>query len=95
MPPQITGATISRQQGTAASTSQIATVGDCNQAANTLVVTVKKGVNDGELGRIVEYALQQPSIRGVTFQPVQTAGRYDGFRPATDRLTLRPPGVRP
>src|SRR5258708_7757272 len=56
--------------------------------STTLVVTVKRGVNDGELGRIVEYALQQPCIRGVTFQPVQTAGRYDGFQPATDRLTL-------
>ena len=39
-PPTITGATISRQKGSPASTSQIATVGDANQAANTLAVTV-------------------------------------------------------
>jgi uncharacterized radical SAM superfamily Fe-S cluster-containing enzyme len=56
--------------------------------STTLVVTVKKGVNDHELGRIVEFALTQPAVRGVTFQPVQAAGRLDGFDPATDRLTL-------
>jgi uncharacterized radical SAM superfamily Fe-S cluster-containing enzyme len=56
--------------------------------STTLVVTVKKGVNDGELGRIVEFALQQPCVRGVTFQPVQVAGRLEGFDPAKDRLTL-------
>ena len=56
--------------------------------STTLVVTVKRGVNDGEIGRIVEYALQQPCVRGVTLQPVQVAGRHDRFNPATDRLTL-------
>jgi uncharacterized radical SAM superfamily Fe-S cluster-containing enzyme len=56
--------------------------------STTLVVTVKKGANDGELGRIVEYALQQPCVRGVVFQPVQSAGRLVGFDQATDRLTL-------
>jgi uncharacterized radical SAM superfamily Fe-S cluster-containing enzyme len=52
------------------------------------VVTLKKGLNDGEIGRIIDYALGQPCVRGVTFQPVQAAGRLDGFDPATDRLTL-------
>ncbi len=56
--------------------------------STTLVVTVMKGVNDGEMGRIVEFALTQPCVRGVTFQPVQHAGRADGFDPATDRMTL-------
>jgi len=45
-------------------------------------------VNDGELGRIIEFALQQPAVRGVTFQPVQDAGRAEGFDPARHRLTL-------
>ena len=27
-------------------------------------------------------------MRGVTFQPIQAAGRLEGFDPATDRLTL-------
>ncbi len=56
--------------------------------STTLVVTLKKGVNDGEIGRIVDYALQQPCVRGVTLQPIQDAGRVQHFDPATDRLTL-------
>ncbi len=54
----------------------------------TLVVTVMKGVNDHELGRTVEFGLTRPCVRGVTFQPVQAAGRTEPFNPVTDRLTL-------
>ncbi|MEW6126903.1 MAG: radical SAM protein [Acidobacteriota bacterium] len=56
--------------------------------STTLVVTLKKGLNDNEIGRIIEYALKQPSVRGVTLQPIQAAGRLEQFNPATDRLTL-------
>jgi uncharacterized radical SAM superfamily Fe-S cluster-containing enzyme len=56
--------------------------------STTLVVTLKRGLNDHECGRIIEYALEQPCVRGVVFQPVQAAGRFDGFDPARDRLTL-------
>jgi 7,8-dihydro-6-hydroxymethylpterin dimethyltransferase len=56
--------------------------------STTLVVTLKKGLNDGEVGKIVDFALQQPCVRGVTFQPIQAAGRLEGFDPARDRLTL-------
>jgi uncharacterized radical SAM superfamily Fe-S cluster-containing enzyme len=56
--------------------------------STTLVVTLKRGLNDHELGRIIEYAIAQPAVRGVVFQPVQAAGRFDGFDPAKDRLTL-------
>jgi hypothetical protein len=56
--------------------------------STTLVVTLKRGLNDHELGRIIEYAIAQPSVRGVVFQPVQVAGRCDGFDPAKNRLTL-------
>ncbi|HEY1792309.1 MAG TPA: radical SAM protein [Opitutaceae bacterium] len=56
--------------------------------STTLVVTLKKGLNDGEVGEIIDYALRQRCVRGVTFQPVQDAGRVEGFNPATDRLTL-------
>ena len=56
--------------------------------STTLVVTVQKGLNEHEIGKIVDYALQQPAVRGVTFQPVQVAGRLEGFNPATDRYTL-------
>jgi uncharacterized radical SAM superfamily Fe-S cluster-containing enzyme len=56
--------------------------------STTLVVTVKRGTNDHELGKIIEYAVQQPCVRGVVFQPVQAAGRLQGFDPACNRLTL-------
>lgn len=56
--------------------------------STTLVVTLKKGLNDGEIGKIIEYALQQRCIRGVTFQPIQAAGRLEGYDPKQDRYTL-------
>ncbi len=56
--------------------------------STTLVVTLKKGLNDGEIGRIIDFAVSQPAVRGVTFQPIQAAGRLEHFDPATDRLTL-------
>jgi uncharacterized radical SAM superfamily Fe-S cluster-containing enzyme len=59
-----------------------------HKISTTLVVTLKKGLNDNEIGSILEYALKQPCVRGVTFQPVQAAGRLEGFDPATGRLTL-------
>jgi len=59
-----------------------------HDVSTTLVVTVKKGLNDHELGEIVEFALTQPCVRGVTFQPIQAAGRLENYDPARDRLTL-------
>ena len=56
--------------------------------STTLVVTVKKGLNDHELGEIIDFALTQPCVRGVTFQPIQHAGRAENFDPAINRLTL-------
>ncbi|HME05452.1 MAG TPA: radical SAM protein [Bryobacteraceae bacterium] len=56
--------------------------------STSLVVTLKRGLNDGEIGRIVEWAMEQPCVRGVVLQPIQAAGRLDGFDPARDRLTL-------
>jgi len=56
--------------------------------STTLVVTVERGVHDDEMGSIIEFALQQPCVRGVTFQPVQQAGRLQGYDPAVHRLTL-------
>src|SRR5438067_7512014 len=59
-----------------------------HKISTTLVVTLKKGLNDREIGNIIDFALQQPCVRGVTFQPIQQAGRLENFNPATDRLTL-------
>jgi hypothetical protein len=56
--------------------------------STNLVVTLKKGLNDHEIGKTIDFALQQPCVRGVTFQPIQQAGRLENFNPATDRLTL-------
>ena len=53
--------------------------------ATNLVVTLKKGLNDHEIGKTIDYALKQPCVRGVTFQPIQDAGRLENFNPATDR----------
>lgn len=56
--------------------------------STTLVVTLQKGLNDSEIGDIIDFALKEPAVRGVTFQPVQSAGRLETFDPASDRLTL-------
>jgi len=60
--------------------------------STTLVVTVAKGVNDQEIGKIVDFASRQACVRGVTLQPVQFAGRTDGVSATDARLTLT--GVR-
>ncbi len=56
--------------------------------STNLVVTLQKGLNDGEIGELINYALQQKCVRGITFQPTQIAGRNQNFNPSTDRLTL-------
>ena len=56
--------------------------------STTLVVTAARGVNDGELGKIIEFAARQPCVRGVTVQPIQFAGRVEGPSSSTGRLTL-------
>src|ERR1700761_1026230 len=59
-----------------------------NNISTTLVVTLKKGVNDAEIADIVRYALNWRCVRGVTFQPIQDAGRNDGFDPKANRIVL-------
>ncbi len=56
--------------------------------STTLVMTVARGVNDDEVGAVVEYAARQPCVRGVTLQPVQFAGRVDHLDGVRQRLTL-------
>src|SRR5687767_2637664 len=56
--------------------------------STTLVCAVRQGVNDDEAAAIVEHALGWSCVRGVVFQPVQDAGRNDGFDPAVHRSTL-------
>jgi uncharacterized radical SAM superfamily Fe-S cluster-containing enzyme len=56
--------------------------------STTLVVTLQKGLNVHEMGKTIDFALQQPCVRGVTFQPTQIAGRLEHFNHETDRITL-------
>ena len=56
--------------------------------STTLVCVVRKGVNDGEIGDVLRHAQRHPCVRGVTFQPVQDAGRNTGSDPARDRIVL-------
>jgi uncharacterized radical SAM superfamily Fe-S cluster-containing enzyme len=55
--------------------------------STTLVVTLQRGVNDDEIGAIVDYALQQPCVRGVTFQPTQVTGRLEAYDWMEGKLT--------
>lgn len=56
--------------------------------STTLVVTVQKNLNDDEIGEIIEFALKQRCVRGVTLQPTQIAGRLENFDALEDRITL-------
>lgn len=56
--------------------------------STTLVVTLQKALNDDEIGTIIDYALRQPCVRGVTLQPTQIAGRLENFDAQTNRITL-------
>jgi 7,8-dihydro-6-hydroxymethylpterin dimethyltransferase len=58
------------------------------ELSTTLVMTVARGVNDEEIGSVIEFAAQQPCVRGVTLQPVQNAGRTERYDPREQRLTL-------
>lgn len=56
--------------------------------STTLVITLQKGLNDGEIGSLIEFALQQKCVRGITFQPTQMAGRLENYDPQLNRITL-------
>ncbi|MDB5697579.1 MAG: radical protein [Alphaproteobacteria bacterium] len=56
--------------------------------STTLVAVIKRGVNDGEIAAIVNHALEWSCVRGVTFQPVQDAGRNQGFDAKANRMLL-------
>lgn len=56
--------------------------------STTLVMTVKRGVNDEEIGEVIRFAAQQRCVRGVTLQPVQDAGRVEAYDASKHRLTV-------
>ncbi len=55
--------------------------------STTLVMTVKRGLNDDEMGDIIQHALKWRCVRGVNIQPIQEAGRVEDFTKA-HRLTV-------
>lgn len=53
----------------------------------TLVPTIVKGINDGALGDIIDFAVRHfPAVKAVHFQPVTYLGRYPVS--GKDRITL-------
>lgn len=54
-----------------------------------LVPTLAPGVNDGEVGAILRFALEAlPGVRGVHFQPISYFGRHPGAPDDAARITL-------
>jgi uncharacterized radical SAM superfamily Fe-S cluster-containing enzyme len=42
----------------------------------TIVPAIERGVNEREVGRIVDFAISHPAIRGINFQPAFHVGRH-------------------
>lgn len=55
--------------------------------STTLVVTLEKGLNDDEIGSLIDFALKQKCVRGITFQPTSISGRLENFDTGTGRMT--------
>ena len=53
----------------------------------TLVPAIERGVNQGEVGRIIEFAIKHPAVRGINFQPAFHAGRHLPHDPL-ERVTI-------
>jgi uncharacterized radical SAM superfamily Fe-S cluster-containing enzyme len=53
----------------------------------TLVPAIERGVNEHEVGRIIDFAIRHPAVRGINFQPAFHAGRHITHDPLT-RLTI-------
>ena len=59
------------------------------RVAVILVPTLVKGVNDGQIGAILEFAKQRmPSVKGVHFQPMTYLGRYPHSPRNEDRIII-------
>ena len=53
----------------------------------TLVPAIERGVNEHEIGRIVDLAVRHPAVRGINFQPAFHAGRHAAHDPMA-RITI-------
>lgn len=55
--------------------------------STTLVVVLQQNKNIDEIGKIIDFALKQKCVRGVTFQPVEIAGR-NSENSSSEKITL-------
>jgi 7,8-dihydro-6-hydroxymethylpterin dimethyltransferase len=53
----------------------------------TLVPAVEHGVNEHEVGKIINFAVKHPAVRGINFQPAFHAGRHGQHDPLK-RMTI-------
>jgi uncharacterized radical SAM superfamily Fe-S cluster-containing enzyme len=53
----------------------------------TIVPAIERDINEHEVGKIIEFAIEHPAIRGVTFQPAFHAGRHIPHDPMR-RMTI-------
>ncbi|MGH8229691.1 MAG: radical SAM protein [Steroidobacteraceae bacterium] len=53
----------------------------------TLVPAIERGINEGEIGRIIDFAIEHPAVRGINFQPAFHAGRHMPHDPL-QRVTI-------
>jgi hypothetical protein len=70
---------------------KLAAIEACSDAllGVTLVPTIVPGVNDHNLGEILDFGLaRSPAVRGVHFQPISYFGRYPRPPKNKDRITL-------
>jgi len=53
----------------------------------TIVPAIERGVNEHEIGKLIDFAIKHPAIRGVSFQPAFHAGRHIKHDPMR-RMTI-------
>jgi uncharacterized radical SAM superfamily Fe-S cluster-containing enzyme len=53
----------------------------------TIVPAIERGVNEHEIGNIIDFAIRHPAIRGINFQPAFHAGRHAAHDPMR-RMTI-------
>jgi uncharacterized radical SAM superfamily Fe-S cluster-containing enzyme/prolipoprotein diacylglyceryltransferase len=53
-----------------------------------LACTVVRGVNEDQMGRLLDFAMMRPQIRSITYQPATWSGRFQCDMDPLDRLTL-------
>jgi uncharacterized radical SAM superfamily Fe-S cluster-containing enzyme len=53
----------------------------------TLVPAIERGANEHEVGKIIDFAIGHPAVRGINFQPAFHAGRHTPLDPMM-RMTI-------